>query len=171
MILLVIISVLLLVVVLLICFILVTPVCLAVDTDKGLYTIYQPGFFSVRLFPLKAFRFEVRVAGILIPLDGGGKEETRMKKRHYKKRKTRSVDAWRSLIREIMDSIVIRELELNIDTDDFPLNAKLVPLFYWASADSCLLQVNFNGHNYLRVNASVRPVSLAWAYILFLTKQ
>jgi hypothetical protein len=43
----------------------------------------------------------------------------------------------------------IRRLEANIDTDDFSLNAWLVPVFSAVNRDKIRLQVNFEGYQYL----------------------
>jgi hypothetical protein len=157
--------------------VLATPVHLEINTDKDLYLVYQPGTLSVRFLPSMNFRIEVRVVGIKVQTKNKGDKkavETRRPsetKHHSVKRKSRSVQAWRFLVERMARSVRIRELTVDIDTDDYALNAKLFPILYFSSRGSCSLNVNFSGRNYLAVGASVRPIALVWTYLLFLTKQ
>lgn len=59
-------------------------------------------------------------------------------------------------------SFRIRKLEADIDTDDFTLNAWLVPVFSAVNGERIHLQVNFEGHQSLLLDMRVTLGALLW---------
>jgi hypothetical protein len=59
----------------------------------------------------------------------------------------------------------IRRLEADIDTDDFTLNAWLVPAFSMINGENIRLQVNFEGHQSLVLDLRVTLGALLWMII------
>ena len=59
----------------------------------------------------------------------------------------------------------IRRLEADIDTDDFTLNAWLVPVFSAVNQENVSLQVNFEGHQSLLLDLRVTLGALLWSII------
>jgi hypothetical protein len=59
----------------------------------------------------------------------------------------------------------IKRLEADIDTDDFTLNAWLVPVFSMVNRENVQLQVNFEGHHSLVLDLRVTLGTLLWIII------
>ncbi len=55
---------------------------------------------------------------------------------------------WRKM-RRVVQSFRVRRFHLDLDTDDYVLNAYLYPLFYFASGPNRQLNVNFQGETNL----------------------
>jgi hypothetical protein len=158
-----------------IAYVLVAPIWISVDTDKSIFVVYQPGLFSVRYAREKKFPVEIRVAGFRIRTD---RKRDENRKRHAvpakdgkKRRRSRSFGAWKFLIRRVVDAFRVRRFVMDIDTDNFMLNSQMIPLLYFSNLYPDFVNVNFMGRNFLAMTASVRPISLLWAYLLFLTKK
>jgi len=62
-------------------------------------------------------------------------------------------------------SIRIRKLSLEIDTDDFLLNAWLVPLFSSMNSENIQMRVNFEGSSSLFLDLRGRIGNLLWIVI------
>ncbi len=77
-----------------------------------------------------------------------------------KKKKSKKRSGNIKLITGAIRAIRIRKLKLNIDTDDFVLNAWLVPVFSRVNSENILMQVNFEGNNFLHMNLRTRISSL-----------
>ena len=65
----------------------------------------------------------------------------------------------------IVRSFRIRNLYLNIDTDDFMLNAWLIPLFSTMNYGNVQMNVNFEGTASLLLHIRTRLGALIWAFI------
>ena len=59
----------------------------------------------------------------------------------------------------------IRNLEADIDTDDFTLNAWLVPVFSSVNGGNIQLQVNYEGYQSLLLDLRVTLGALLWIII------
>ena len=59
----------------------------------------------------------------------------------------------------------VKRLEVDIDTDDFTLNAWLVPAFSAVNGENISLQVNFEGHQSLLLDLRVTLGALLWIII------
>jgi len=70
-----------------------------------------------------------------------------------------------NMIRKAIQTLHIRKLKLDIDTNDFMLNAALVPAFSTVNNRNILLQVNFEGNLSLHLETRTHIGSLLW--ILF----
>ena len=60
----------------------------------------------------------------------------------------------------------IKKLEADIDTDDFTLNAWLVPVFSMVNGENVRLQINFEGHQSLLLDLRVTLGALLWMMAL-----
>lgn len=152
----------------------IVPIRFFVDTDRDLYTIFQPGVFSFRMFPLRDLGFEFRIARIKLPIKSRStddKKEKVVKKEGRPNKKHRSLASWRFLISKVIQVFKVHYLTLDLDTNDFVLNAYMFPIFYFITRRQYSMNINFTGRNHLAFNGSVRPISLIWAYFLFLTKK
>jgi hypothetical protein len=68
-------------------------------------------------------------------------------------------------MRGALRSFRIKRLEADIDTDDFTLNAWLVPVFSAVNGENVHLQVNFEGHQSLLLDLRVTLGSILWNII------
>ena len=76
---------------------------------------------------------------------------------------------WRSgnirAMKAALRAFRIKRLEADIDTDDFTLNAWLVPVFSAVNQENVQLQVNFEGHQYLLLDLRVSLGAILWNII------
>lgn len=150
--------------VILLLWILFGPVIIFMDTDRNRYLLTLPGVFSAKLVSNQdQFYFRVWVFFIPVKIDPFNMKR---KKSHgdnekpEKKKKSKKRSGNIKLITGAIRAIRIRKLKLNIDTDDFVLNAWLVPVFSRVNSENILMQVNFEGNNFLHMNLRTRISSL-----------
>jgi len=142
--------------------ILLVPVIVRVDTEYNRYAVSLPGIFNVYVVP-KDGLFFLRIWIFFIPLKF---DPFRMRRRKSRKPRKKNPDKKkkRSWLRafsnkkassRMLRAVKIRRLEMDIDTDDFTLNAWLVPVFTMVNGyDNIDLRVNFEGM--LNANMEVR---------------
>jgi hypothetical protein len=66
-----------------------------------------------------------------------------------------------------LTSICIKRFNLNVDTDDVVMNAKMLPAFLFLSRGPVHLSTNFEGRVYFNLLAEVRLYRISGAFILF----
>ena len=69
------------------------------------------------------------------------------------------------MISSVIRTMRIRNLSLDIDTDDFLLNAWLVPLFSSMNSENIQMRVNFEGTSSLILDLRARIGTLLWIVI------
>ncbi len=151
--------------------ILLGPVILTVDTSRNLYRFLLPGIVSANVTPKAGF-FQIRCWVLFIPftidpMKMGKRSKPKQEQVKKKKRSSRS-SGWKLLkkFRNVTRAIRLRRLELDVDTDDFPLNAWLVPAFTAANSyRNIQLQVNFEGNFFLRLDVRTRLAAILWQMI------
>lgn len=149
--------------------ILIVPIYLVIDSDRSEYMICQAGVFSVRVYPGRDRILDMKVAGFRVaPVMSPEKEAPHRK---AKKPTKRSLDSWAYLARRIIRSFTIERFVIDIDTDDYVLNANLVPLFQFASRGVYSMNVNFSGRNYIGIKIMGRLIKLLWIFLTFLNKK
>ncbi len=148
--------------------ILLGPVTITMDTSRNLYRFMLPGIVSARAVPTAEF-FLIRCRILFIPftidpLRMGKQTESRKEKTEKKKKRNRS--SGRKLLkkfRNVSRAIRLRRFELDIDTDDFLLNAWLVPAFTAANNyRNVQMQVNFEGNLFMHLDLRTRIAALLW---------
>jgi len=160
--------------------ILLGPVVLQLDTSRNLYRFMLPGVVSLSLVPAAGF-FHLRgwiffVPFRLDPLKMGRsrkgrekreekemmKDEKKDKKKHNRRKGLKSMKKFR----KVAGAIRLRALKLDIDTDDYLLNAWLVPAFAAVNSyDNVQMQVNFEGNLSLLMDARTRIGAVLWRLI------
>jgi hypothetical protein len=156
------------------------PVILYLDTERGDYRLSLPGIIRVALVPSEKI-FDLRVRIFFIPLrfnpfspgkawgrKKAGKEDKKDKEPSRRKRKAAFLKIKKGSLRmgrDFLRAIRIRKLRLDLDTDDFILNAWLVPAFSSVNRDNIRMQVNFEGRASLLLDLRTRMGTLAWIYI------
>lgn len=156
--------------------ILLGPVVLQLDTSGNLYRFRLPGVVSLSLVPAAGF-FHIRGWIFFVPfrLDllekfssrkrrnkSEEKEEKEKKKDTVKRNRQKGLKNMRKF-RKMARAVRVRRLELDIDTDDFLLNAWLVPAFAAVNSyDNIQMQVNFEGNLYLYIDVRTRIGEVVW---------
>lgn len=159
--------------------ILLGPVVLTLDTSSDRYRLMLPGVVSISLVPGAGF-FHIRgwiffVPFRLDPLKMGKRRKRSGKgdkegntvdgKRKEKGKKKRGFNQVKK-IRKISRAIRVRRLELDLDTDDYLLNAWLVPAFAAINSyDNIQMNVNFEGNLFLHMDVRTRVGALMWRFL------
>jgi hypothetical protein len=160
---------LLIMVLLLILWILLVPVMILIHTDANRYSLTLPGLFTAKAvtgedaFLIKGWILFVPYR--FNPFAQRKKKEKKKKDRAKKKRRFRIPSGGLSLAGDALRSVRIRKLELDLDTDDFLLNAWLVPVFNVISFPNTRLRVNFTGESALLLDMRIRLGALLWVFI------
>jgi hypothetical protein len=147
--------------------ILLGPVIITLDTSRNLYRFMLPGIVSARVVP-EAGLFVIRCRILFIPftIDPLRMEKRSGNKREKTEKKIRKRQSGRKLLkkfRNVARGIRLRRFELDIDTDDFLLNAWLVPAFTAANSyKNVQLQVNFEGNLFMHLDLRTRIAAILW---------
>jgi hypothetical protein len=149
---------------------LLAPVVIWLNTDTNHYQIALPGIFKAVVVP-NAELFHIRGWVFFIPYKF---DPFRMKKKKKKKKSDKPVIKKRrpkklsgniQMVIDAVRSFRIRKLYLDIDTDDFVLNAWLVPVFSSVNSDNIRMRVNFEGTSSLLLDLRVKLGVLLWILI------
>lgn len=165
---------LLILLILFLVWLLLGPVVLLIDTDHNRYHLALPGIFKVAVVPTEEL-FHIRGWIFFWPFKfypfrrrkrkPGKTARTPVKKRRFIKSPVGIGTAM-----EAIRTIRIRRLELDLDTDDFILNAWLVPAFSLLNGGNTRLRVNFEGTSSLLLDLRFRLGALLWVLIRNRTK-
>ena len=154
-------------IVLLLFWMLVGPVMLQIDTVRQRYRAGLPGVLTARVVPSDGLFF-LRFWLFFVPIKI---DPFRQRNRRRKKKDRKSVKKKKSRFgihstRKILRAIRIKRLELDLDTDDFPLNAWLIPLFSVANTHQNVnMRINFEGVLHLRLDLRTRLITIIWLMI------
>ena len=149
--------------------ILLGPIIIFVNTENNKYSVGLPGIFKVSAVPNEEL-FIVKGSVFFIPYRFNPfgrkrkkprkpKEKTKAKKRSFK-----LTEGW-ELGKNIMHAFRIRKLHMDIDTDDFTLNAWLIPAFSTVNSENIRLQANFEGRASVLLDLRTRIGDVLWALI------
>jgi len=159
--------ILLILVILFVVWLLTVPVMVRIDTTENRYLVTLPGIFSALAVPFNGL-FRIRGWILFIPyrFDPFRRKKKERGEKEKKKRKFRLPSGGLGMARDALRTIRIRKLDLDLDTDDFMLNAWLVPVFS-AVNDSTRtrMRINFEGVNSLSLDMRIRLGALLWALI------
>ena len=86
------------------------------------------------------------------------------KKKTKKKSKSRMPMSFRK-IKRLLRTFTIRECRLDLDTDNYTLNAWLYPVLHFLNRHDRQLRINFEGRFYCRVVIENRGYRLLWALL------
>ena len=142
------------------------PVIIYTNTQRNRYLVTLPGIFRATVVPDNGL-FRIRVWIFFIPFSFNPfqvQRKRRKTKPKVKKKKKRFSGNFR-MMKGALGAFRIRQLEADIDTDDFTLNAWLVPVFSAVNQENIRLQVNFEGHQSLLLDLRVTLGALLWSII------
>jgi len=145
--------------------ILFVPVILYTNTERMRFLLTLPGIFRAVVVP-EGGLFHIRGWFFFIPFKFNPFKQRRTKEKQKPRKKKKKKGRWRSgnlqTIRGALRGFRIRRLEADIDTDDFTMNAWLVPVFSAINQENIRLQVNFEGHQSLLLDLRVTLGALLW---------
>jgi hypothetical protein len=144
--------------------ILLSPMILLIDTRNSIYSFSLKTIASVRveyddwklLLHLQILFYKKT---LIVPDDfiGNDKKEKKPKKKKVKKKKEkktkisilRAIEFGKKYLGELLDSFQVKELYVNFDTKNYPLNGMLIPVFSTLNyySDNIHCYVNFEGNN------------------------
>jgi len=145
---------------------LLVPVIIYTNTDRNRYLVTLPGIFRAVVVPDNGL-FRIRIWIFFIPFSFNPFQVQRKKRKDKpkaKKKKKRFSFNFR-MMKGALRAFKIRRLEADIDTDDFTLNAWLVPVFTSVNGENIQLQVNFEGHQSLLLDLRFTLGALLWMLI------
>ena len=159
----------LILVLLIILWILLVPVMILVHTDAGRYTLSLPGLFTARAVTGEDF-FLIKGWILLIPyrFNPFKKRKQKRKKKEApgeKKKRFKFPKGGAGMAIDAVRTIRVKKLELDLDTDDFLLNAWLVPVFSVINLPNTRLHVNFKGESTFLLDMRIRLGALIWVFI------
>jgi len=145
------------------------PVILLANSAGNRYQLSLPGIFLAVLVPSDGL-FHVRGRILFVPykffpFKGGKKKKKEKKDAVTGKKKFRFPRGGLGMARDMAGTIRIKRLEMDIDTDDFLLNAWLVPVFSVIDSSNIRMSVNFEGVFTLLADMRIRLGALLWAFI------
>jgi hypothetical protein len=149
------------------------PLIIKVNSDNQRYSLSLPGIFKVLVVPDNQL-FHIRLWVLFIPFNikpfgrAVKKSEGKQKKKKRSRDLSKLMKARFIAIRELTRSFKLKKMWLNIDTDDFILNAQLVPVFSTMNNQHVNLTVNFEGDISLFMILKNRIASLLWIGIKYL---
>lgn len=141
------------------------PIRLKINTSRDQYEIILPGIVRAMIIPTDAFViFKLWITAIPVKIDPlkpkKKKKKKPIKKKPEKQKKKNSSDVpvkkIRMLATRIMKSFTVEKIILNIDTGDYALNARLVPVFSVLSSNSRKLSINFQDVNHFELTIKNR---------------
>ena len=149
--------------------ILLGPVLIFVNTESNKYSVGLPGIFKASLVPNEEL-FIVRGSVFFIPYRfnpfGRKKKKPRKpKEKKTKRKRSLKLSEGLGLGRNIMHAFRIRKFHMDIDTNDFTLNAWLIPAFSAVNSENIRLRANFEGNNTMLLDLRTRLGAVLWAFI------
>ena len=142
------------------------PVIIYVDSSSNRYFLNLPGIFQARIISSEEL-FQVRGWILFVPYRFNPFRIKKKKKDRPKgkKKKFKLPKGGVGMVKDAVRTIRVRKLEMNLDTDDFLLNAWLVPVFSLINRPNTRLHVNFQGESTLILDMRIRLGALLWVFI------
>jgi hypothetical protein len=147
------------------------PIIVKADTNLKNYGISLPGVFIAKLVPSDEGLFIIKGWILMIPFRFDPFKTGRKKSQKKDPSKKKLGNMWKGKgsirrLRGIFRAIRIRKLEMDLDSDDFLLNAWLVPAFTMVNNNrNIYLRVNFEGRLYFSLDMRTRIGSMVWFFL------
>ncbi len=146
------------------------PLFIDINSQREQYCIYQPGTFSIHLYPARKAPWSIKVLGFMIkPANKVRQQEPTPNKRKTSARK--SPHAWRYLATGVANSIHIRRVILDVDLNDVVLHAQMIPVLQLVNNQNVMLHTNLANRLLVDISVVVRLYRLLWTFILFSIKK
>ena len=149
--------------------IMVGPVIIFVNTENNKYSVGLPGIFKASVVPNEEL-FIVKGSVFFIPyrynpFGRKRRKPQKPKEKTIKRKSFMKLSEGLGLGRNIIHAFRIRKLHMNIDTDDYTMNAWLIPVFSAANSENIRLRANFDGNTSMLLDLRTRLGALLWAFI------
>ncbi len=147
------------------------PIVLACDTRSGIYQMYQKITFFTTIKQGEKIQAQVRLFGIR--LNSGKNKKPKPRRKGKKRKKGWSPNQPLKLMQRSLKSLTVKNLTIAIDTGDVVLNAELTPIAFMLTNKSRnrLIEINFEGHLLMVLNAEIRLYIILIAVIKDLLKR
>lgn len=142
---------------------LLAPVILYTDTTRNRYVVTLPGIVRIRLVPSGTL-FYIRAWIFFIPFRINPFKSRKKKDKPVEKKKRRHRSFKAGTVKPMLGAVRVRKLNLDLDTDDFTLNAWLIPAFSMVNGGNIHMQVNFEGRAALKMDLRTSIGTLLWRY-------
>jgi hypothetical protein len=146
---------------------LVLPIEVEIDTEKGVYRAGWRGICGIRGLPgERKWRWIMRI--FFFEKEWQAKpEKPKLPKKPAAKKRGLTFTPRRmwQITRNIFRAIRVKRLRLEWDTDDFALNARLYPFFRLLCKERRAFSINFSGRQELSIHLQTRLYRLAWAFL------
>lgn len=138
-------------------FLLTAPIVVDIHSREARYEIRFGSVIRLRIVPTESqIRLCLSVFGLSFSYDpfranvGSTRRKDEGKRRNTWRPRLSAADALRKA-KQFVQSVEVRWLEADLDTDDYIANAILFPIAYFGSADNRRLRINFEGTISLRL--------------------
>ncbi len=137
------------------------------DTKNHTYFIKLKGLAKVSFEPdkLEVLKIKLRVAFMNFDFYPLRKSHRPKKEKVGEKRPTKRRKISPKKILALLRSFKLKRFDLNMDTGDFVLNAKLYPIFNFLDYHAGGFNINFQGNNRLVLMASNRPINIIKVFV------
>ncbi len=158
--------------------ILFSPVTIAIDTNRNEYYISLTGYAKISLF-IKPDTWKLKLHVLFLSFTFHPFEKKSFEKKSEKAtgRKSRILQILHpakhtKIICKLIKSISIKKLDANIDTNDYPLNALLIPVTQLVRQRNISIHINFENQNAIDFRARTYVYKLVGIVIyIFLTSK
>jgi hypothetical protein len=151
------------------CWILFAPLIMRVDTETENYSVSLPGIFKARVIQDETEVY-FRIHILFIPLNIRPSRFAGGEPRMQQKREisiTSNLKYRMMAFRDLVRSFRIKQLYVNVDTEDWVLNANLAPILMLTNTDRISLHVNFMEENSLIIDIRNRLANFLWTGIKY----
>lgn len=142
---------------------LLVPVILYTDTIRNRYVVTLPGIIRVRLVSSETL-FYIRAWIFFVPFRIDPFRARKEKSKSWEKKKRQRKPVKVGGLKSMLGAVRVRKLEMDLDTDDYSLNAWLIPAFSLVNGGNINMQVNFEGRASLVMDLRTRIGTLLWKY-------
>ena len=153
--------------------VLLSPLEIIIDTNKNTY-LARLGVIAKMNLLFKDLHIELKTRIFFFNISIKPGKRKRKKDKQKKKEKKRYTEMPFRLIldasKDLWKAVKIIRLELDLDTEDVILNAKLFPFFYMLSNDRIKLWINFDDKNSLLIHVRAELWALAAVGMKFLIR-
>jgi len=157
-------------VLLVVLFLLLIPIRIFMDSNRGILLVEWKNIITANVL--------LQNEDLLIRLDTFfWKKEfslmetaTNQAPAHSKKKKKISISKkwkfdFRKKLKNILKTIKVKQLYVNIDTDDYLWNAYLYPVFYFLKKEKRNFQINYHGNVEILLEVQSRPIQILYAVL------
>jgi hypothetical protein len=145
------------------------PLILVVNTESGNYSMRLSGILKIRIVPDEEL-FHIRVRIFLVPfiIDPFRTVQKEVQKEVVEKDKKKVLSSsLLKALKELIQSFRVKRLYVDLDTENYLLNAYLYPAFMFLRSDRIQCFTNFEERNTVILDLRNRLARLLWIGIKY----